>query len=123
MRKRHERPMAAPARPAAASPFRRHIPILLGLWLAALLAYSNSFQAGLTLDNEIAIRHDPRIQALEPANLRQIFSEEYWYPNMTTGLYRPLTTLSFLFNYAVSPTHFFRLPPDRVLEIGAKTEL
>jgi hypothetical protein len=93
--------MAAPARPAAASPFRRHIPILLGLWLAALLAYSNSFQAGLTLDNEIAIRHDPRIQALEPANLRQIFSEEYWYPNMTTGLYRPLTTLSFLFNYAV----------------------
>jgi KUP system potassium uptake protein len=30
---------------------------------------------------------------------------------------------AFLFNNAVSPTDFFRLPPDRVVEIGAKTEL
>ncbi len=30
---------------------------------------------------------------------------------------------SFLFNNAVSPTHFFRLPPDRVVEIGSQTEL
>jgi KUP system potassium uptake protein len=30
---------------------------------------------------------------------------------------------TFLFNNAVSPTDFFRLPPDRVVEIGAKTEL
>jgi KUP system potassium uptake protein len=29
----------------------------------------------------------------------------------------------FLFNNAISPTDFFRLPPDRVVEIGAKTEL
>jgi KUP system potassium uptake protein len=30
---------------------------------------------------------------------------------------------TFLFNNAISPTDFFRLPPDRVVEIGAKTEL
>jgi KUP system potassium uptake protein len=30
---------------------------------------------------------------------------------------------NFLFNNALSPTDFFRLPPDRVVEIGAKTEL
>jgi KUP system potassium uptake protein len=30
---------------------------------------------------------------------------------------------TFLFNNAVSPTDFFRIPPDRVVEIGAKTEL
>ena len=29
----------------------------------------------------------------------------------------------FLFKNAISPTDFFRLPPDRVVEIGAKTEL
>ena len=30
---------------------------------------------------------------------------------------------AFLFTNAISPTDFFRLPPDRVIEIGAKTEL
>jgi KUP system potassium uptake protein len=30
---------------------------------------------------------------------------------------------TFLFNNAIGPTDFFRLPPDRVVEIGAKTEL
>jgi KUP system potassium uptake protein len=30
---------------------------------------------------------------------------------------------AFLFNNAVSPTHFFRLPPDRVVELGSQTEL
>jgi KUP system potassium uptake protein len=29
----------------------------------------------------------------------------------------------FMFNNASSPTHFFRLPPDRVVEIGSQTEL
>ena len=91
----------APARPSGAFQFRRHLPILLGLWGAVWLAYSNSFQAGLTFDNAIAIQQDARIQALTSANVRQIFTEEYWYPSMTTGLYRPLTTLSFLFSYAV----------------------
>lgn len=102
MKKNRKRRITAPATaPPGAFQFRRHLPILLGLWVAALLAYSNSFQAGLTFDNAIAIQQDARIQAPTSANVRQIFTEEYWYPSMTTGLYRPLTTLSYLFNYAV----------------------
>jgi K+ transporter len=34
-----------------------------------------------------------------------------------------LSLFIFLFNNALSPTHFFRLPPDRVVEIGSQTEL
>ncbi len=109
MKKTRKRPAPVSASPAAAAPvpppraaqWRRHLPILLGLWFAALLAYSNSFQAGFTFDNGIAIRQDARIRAVTSANVRQIFTEEYWYPSVTTGLYRPLTTLTFLFNYAV----------------------
>jgi tetratricopeptide (TPR) repeat protein len=101
MKKNRKRRMTAPARPSGAFQIRRHLPILLGLWAAAWLAYSNSFQAGLTFDNAIAIQQDARIQAPTSANVRQILTEEYWYPSMTTGLYRPLTTLSFLFNYAL----------------------
>ena len=102
MKNDRKRRITAPATaPPGAFQFRRHLPILLGLWVAALLAYSNSFQAGLTFDNAIAIQQDARIQAPTSANVRQIFAEEYWYPSMTTGLYRPLTTLSYLFNYAV----------------------
>jgi len=94
-------PAAAPAPPAPAPQWRRHLPILLCIGVAALAAYSNSFQAGLTFDNGIAVQQDARIRAVTGANLSQIFTEEYWYPNITTGLYRPLTTLSLLFNYAV----------------------
>jgi tetratricopeptide (TPR) repeat protein len=74
---------------------------LLALAIAALAAYSNSFQAGLTFDNHIAIEQDTRIRAATSENLHAIFTEEYWYPSMTTGLYRPLTTLSYLFNYSL----------------------
>ena len=44
---------------------------------------------------------DPRIAAVTPANLKLIFTQEYFYNWSVTGAYRPLTTLSFLFNYAV----------------------
>jgi tetratricopeptide (TPR) repeat protein len=111
MKKNRKRPMVTPAAPVAPAappavapasaslPWRRHLPILLCLWAAAFLAYSNSFQAGLTFDNGVAIQQDPRIRST--AGIGQIFTEEYWYPNNTTGLYRPLATLSFLFNYTL----------------------
>jgi tetratricopeptide (TPR) repeat protein len=92
---------AAPVPPRNAFQWRRHLLILVGLWFAALLVYSNSFQAALTYDNGVIIGQDPRIRSLTSANAGQIFNEEYWYPTNGTGLYRPLTTLSYLFNYAV----------------------
>jgi len=89
------------APPRRAPQWWRHAAILVGLGIAALAAYSNSFQASLTFDNHIAIQQDARLRAATPENLRRIFTEEYWYPNLITGLYRPLTTLSYLANYAL----------------------
>ena len=90
-------PPAAPARRA----LRPHVWRVLGLWALALAAYSNSFRAGMTLDNATIILQDSRIRAATLSNVRLIFSQEYWYGNATTNLYRPMTTLSYLFNYAI----------------------
>ncbi len=98
---------AMPSPPPPAAPlanrteWRRHFLIVAGLCLAALIVYSNSFQAGLPFDNSLVVHDDPRIRAWNAGNLRLIFEQDYWFPSMTLGLYRPLTTLSFLFNYAV----------------------
>src|SRR5436309_7607582 len=88
-----------PRYPAPAR-WRRHALWIAALWAAALLAYSNSFQTGFVNDNSLLILHDPRIQAVTPQNIRLIWSQEYWYGNAVSGLYRPVSTLSYLFNYA-----------------------
>ena len=92
---------AAPQPALPAPRWRRHaLPILI-IWLAVLAAYANSFQAGLPLDNRLIVLQDSRIASASPANLTLIFNQEYWYVLPGNGLYRPLTTLSLLFNYAV----------------------
>jgi tetratricopeptide (TPR) repeat protein len=74
--------------------------VALGLCLLTLLAYSNSFGAGFALDNRGLILEDTRIREASPENLARIFQHTYWWPYGESGLYRPLTTLSYLFNYA-----------------------
>jgi hypothetical protein len=77
------------------------------LWIAAalclltLLAYSDSFTTGFTLDSSFIILRDPRVLKAAAANLRQILNQDYWWSNFHSGLYRPLTTATFLFNYAI----------------------
>ena len=90
----------APTSPARTT-LRPHVWRVLALWALALLAYSNSFRAGMTMDNATILLQDTRIQAATSRNVGLIFSQEYWYRNSTTNLYRPLTTLSYLFNYSV----------------------
>ncbi len=77
-------------------------------WLAifcllpvTLLAYANSFQCGFVFDNRLLLLGNRRIQKATPENLALIFNHSYWWPIGEAGLYRPLTTLSFLFNYAI----------------------
>ncbi len=65
------------------------------------LAYVNSFQTGFPLDNAYIILGDSRLHEVNRANLEAIFTENYWYQKAQSGLYRPVTTLSFLLNYAV----------------------
>lgn len=88
------------ALPRAARPYHRHALAALALCALTLLAYSNSFQAGFILDNK-GLLLDPRIRDATPENIALIFRHTYWWPTGEAGLYRPFTTLSYLFNYAV----------------------
>jgi protein O-mannosyl-transferase len=109
-RKRPRRPAdraakLAPKVTAPAPPKRRRwlkgILIAVALCIPALLAYSNSFHAGFTLDNDAIILHNPAIQSATSANLTLILQHTYWWPKFEVGLYRPVTTVSYLLNYAV----------------------
>jgi len=71
------------------------------LWLLCVLAYSNSFSAGFVLDNRPIILEDARVHSVSTQNVSRIFREDYWATRQASGLYRPLTTLSYLFNFAV----------------------
>jgi tetratricopeptide (TPR) repeat protein len=71
------------------------------LWAGTLLAYSNSFRAGLVFDNNELILQYSRIAAATPHNVRLILTREYWHKVSGNGLYRPIATLSYLFNRAI----------------------
>jgi tetratricopeptide (TPR) repeat protein len=66
-----------------------------------LAAYSNSFQGALVFDSATVIGRDPRIRQATLENIESILTGGYVYVNATTGLYRPITTFSYLLNYAV----------------------
>lgn len=106
--------MGAPARrepqasgepaPAAGEPaHQRFHGVLIGLALFALTlsVYSNSFGVGMILDNKGLLLLDPRIREATAKNAALIFTHSYSWPFGEDGMYRPLTTLSYLFNYAI----------------------
>ena len=84
-----------------AHPLRQHLWRVLLLWLLVGAAYSNSWHAGLVFDSAPIIQDDPRVHVATWSNVHEIFTGDYWYRNNGAGLYRPLTTLSYLVNYAV----------------------
>ena len=71
------------------------------MFALSLLAYSGSFGLGLVQDSRPIVTQDPRIRELTAGNLQLILQKNYWWPKTGDGLYRPVTTASFLFNYAV----------------------
>ena len=97
-----------------------HLTVVLVLGLIVLRTYSNTMHnTGFALDNKFIILEDPRLRdpcaGSQPhdqqeredcarrnsENIRLIFTEDYWWPKAVSGLYRPLTTLSYRFNYTV----------------------
>ena len=90
---------AAPASAAPAARWKRPL-VEFALVVLVLLAFSNSFQAGFALDNRGLLR-DPRLQQVTAHNIALIVDHSYWWPGGESGLYRPITTLSYLFNYAI----------------------
>ncbi|MGP8247961.1 MAG: hypothetical protein ACLQVN_26040 [Bryobacteraceae bacterium] len=83
------------------APDQHHWLAMAALCAVTLLAYANSFGSGFVLDNRGILLQDPRIQTATAENLRLIFQHTYWWPYGESGLYRPLTTLTYLFNYAI----------------------
>jgi tetratricopeptide (TPR) repeat protein len=92
--------LAQPAKSRQASR-PRHAWRLLAIWALAFVAYSNSFQGALVFDSAWIIGQDPRIRQATGKNIESILTGGYWYISATAGLYRPITTLSYLVNYAV----------------------
>ena len=81
--------------------WRPHLLAVSALWALALAAYSSSFGAGLIFDNRFVILNDTRVHAATLRNAALILGRDYWFGNWASDLYRPLTTFSYLFNYAV----------------------
>ena len=71
------------------------------LCLLTLLAYANSFSNGFAMDANTLILKDPRIRQVSAEHIRLIIQNDYWWPTYTLGVYRPLTTLSYLLNWSV----------------------
>jgi protein O-mannosyl-transferase len=71
------------------------------LTIIALLAWRNSIESGFVFDNKTLLLEDTRIHKVTPENVALILHHTYWWPNEESGLYRPITTLSYLFNYAI----------------------
>jgi tetratricopeptide (TPR) repeat protein len=65
------------------------------------VAYADSFGLGLAQDSKAIVTQDPRLRAATSENLGLILTKNYWWPKAGDGLYRPVTTASFLLNYAV----------------------
>ena len=100
-RSRNTKRTSAPE-PAGLSrtPIRARLLLFGLLAVIVLVTYSNSSRGLLLLDNERVILKDTRIRAATLDNIRHILAEPYWQA-ILGGLYRPFTTLSYLFNYAV----------------------
>jgi tetratricopeptide (TPR) repeat protein len=79
---------------------RTHALLLAAVAGLTLLAYANSFHVSFLVDNTEIILNDTRVHAVTTEHLHRILTTQYW-ETFNNGLYRPLTTLSFLFNYAV----------------------
>jgi hypothetical protein len=96
---------AAAPRPSQPKTKERALPrelwAVAALCAVTLAAFANSFGAGFALDNKALILDDERVHAATRDNIGLIFQHSYWWPRGASGLYRPFTTLSYLFNYAV----------------------
>ena len=75
--------------------------VAVGLGAIVALTYASSLDAGFTSDSEFIIRRAGRVHAASWANVVDILTTDYWWPGNVMGLYRPVTTLSYLFNWAV----------------------
>ncbi len=77
-------------RPAAAVAF---------VALMALLVYAHSLANGFAYDDEFIILLRGEVHGL--GRLRELLTTDYWPPEFTSSLYRPVTLLSFAIDWAI----------------------
>src|SRR5215469_9746869 len=99
MKRDHRRRPPSKRTPSPARHSVRHAVAIAGLWVFALVTYSNSFRGDLSADAD-ALVHDPRIAAATGTAVQALFHQQYWNTGVS-GLYRPLASLSYMFNYSV----------------------
>jgi tetratricopeptide (TPR) repeat protein len=109
--------------------WKRHALVVLTIAIVALAAYSNSFTAGWTLDNKYIIELDPRTKAEtwgdippEPGKPSlpgkvNIWTKDYWWPKGISGLYRPIVTWTYWFNWHVIGGDENRIDPNVQREV------
>jgi tetratricopeptide (TPR) repeat protein len=73
---------------------------VIGLIVLTIAVFWETQNVGLYLDNAEIILQDPRVHTVSATQLHRILTQQYW-ETAATGLYRPLTTLTYLLNYAV----------------------
>jgi protein O-mannosyl-transferase len=78
-----------------------HAAVALGLFTLVFLAWSNSFGGAFVLDSKFLMLQDPRVHQWNATNVNLILNRPYWWSPVNSGLYRPFTTLTYLFNYAI----------------------
>lgn len=93
----------------------QHFLSIFLVFVCVVAAFWNSIKLnpsgfdGWTLDNLYIIKYDPRHRAtswhdgpgaMEPG-VKQIFLQDYWWPKGISGLFRPITTLTYWLNYTV----------------------
>src|SRR5689334_2252351 len=78
-----------------------HALSLLLVVAAAVLAYLNAAGGELVFDAKILVAGNPAVQTWSADSVGWLFTHDYWQPMATDGLYRPLTTLSWLIDRAV----------------------
>jgi tetratricopeptide (TPR) repeat protein len=83
------------------NPWLEHLIVAMALCGITLLAYSNSFEAGFTFDSRPIVLENPTIREATSASVDSILGHTYWWPTSENNLYRPVTTLSYLFNYSI----------------------
>jgi len=74
---------------------------LAAIAAAVACVYANALDGGFVLDNRVLVVENPVVQQATLANVGFALTHDYWQPMATDGLYRPLTILSFMLNYAV----------------------
>jgi pentatricopeptide repeat protein len=68
---------------------------------AVLAAYAGAPTPVLVFDARVLVGENPILREASASAVGYLFTHDYWQPMATDGLYRPVTMLSFLVDYAV----------------------